>query len=163
MKRIGFGYDIHPLSEGRDLVLGGVVIPFNRGLAGHSDADVLCHAIMDALLGAAARGDIGMHFPDDDPRYEGASSIDLLRTIGELLKRERYRIINIDATIVAEAPKIQPFNESMVGNLSQALGIKPYQISVKATTNEGFGDVGEGSAIAVYAISLISKMSLWKR
>lgn len=153
--RVGFGYDIHPLAYGRNMILGGVHIPFDRGLQGHSDADVLCHAVSDSLLGAAALGDIGMYFPDDDPQYKDVSSLDLLRQAFTVIKKIRYRVVNVDATIVAQAPKIAPHREAMVQNLSWALEMSPSSVSVKATTNEHLGPVGRGEAIAAYAVCLI--------
>lgn len=153
--RVGFGYDIHPLMYGRDLILGGVHIPFDRGLQGHSDADVLCHAISDSLLGAAALGDIGTYFPDNDPAFKGASSIDLLRQSHSIIRKFKYQIVNIDTTIVAEAPKIGPHRDAMIQNIAEALEMSPSCVSVKATTNEHLGPVGRGEAIAVYAMCLI--------
>ena len=135
--RVGMGYDVHKLAEGRKLVLGGVEIPYEKGLLGHSDADVLVHAVMDALLGAAALGDIGKHFPDTDERYKGISSIILLKYVAELLDKEGYIIENIDATIVAQRPKMRPFIEQMEKNMAEALKIETEQINVKATTEEG--------------------------
>lgn len=151
--RVGFGYDVHRLVSDRRLVLGGVEIPFELGLLGHSDADVLVHAIMDALLGAAAEGDIGRHFPDSDPAYKGISSLDLLSRVGSLLKSKRLQIINIDSTIVAQEPKLMSYILPMVGNISRALEIKPSQVNVKATTTEGLGFAGAGEGIAAYAIA----------
>ena len=153
--RVGFGYDIHPLMYGREMILGGVQIPFDRGLQGHSDADVLCHAICDSILGAAALGDIGTYFPDNDPAFKDASSIDLLRQAHSIIRKFKYEIVNIDTTIVAEAPKIAPHRENMVQNIAEALEMSPSCISIKATTNEHLGPVGRGEAIAVYAVSLI--------
>ena len=153
--RVGFGYDIHPLMYGRDLILGGVHIPFDRGLQGHSDADVLCHAISDSLLGAAALGDIGTYFPDNDPAFKGASGIDLLRQSHSIIRKFKYQIVNIDTTIVAEAPKIGPHRDAMIQNIAEALEMSPSCVSVKATTNEHLGPVGRGEAIAVYAMCLI--------
>lgn len=135
--RIGMGYDVHRLVEGRDLIIGGVKIPYEKGLLGHSDADVLLHAIMDALLGAAALGDIGKHFPDTDPAYKGISSIKLLEHVGELLEKEAYWIENIDATIIAQAPKMRPYIDTMRENIAKALKIDISQVNVKATTEEG--------------------------
>ena len=155
--RIGFGYDVHRLVEDRDLVLGGVTIPFEKGLAGHSDADVLCHAICDALLGAAALGDIGRHFPDSDPRYKDVSSITLIEKARELLHNESVAVENIDATIVAEQPKLTRYIPFMCQNIAKALNIDISQISVKATTTEGLGFPGEGLGIVAYAIALVEK------
>ena len=132
--RIGMGYDVHRLTEGRELILGGVKIPYEKGLLGHSDADVLIHAVMDALLGAAALGDIGKHFPDTDPAYKGISSVKLLRHVGELLENELYIIGNIDATIIAQRPKMAPYIEQMRANIAEALHIELNQINIKATT-----------------------------
>ena len=153
--RIGMGYDVHRLVENRDLILGGVTIPWERGLLGHSDADVLLHAIMDALLGAAALGDIGKHFPDTDPRYKGISSILLLKHVGTLLYEHGYKIGNIDATIIAQKPKLAPFREQMVKNIANALEISTDQICVKATTEEGLGFTGKEEGIASQAIALL--------
>ena len=153
--RIGFGYDIHPLVTGRPLILGGVVIPFEKGLDGHSDADVLCHAIGDALLGAAAMGDLGEHFPDTDPAYRGISSLVLLGLIGKKLHEKNYNIINIDSTIVAEAPKLSSFRKIMIEKIAEVLNLNAKNVSIKATTNEKFGAVGRSEAIAAYAVVLI--------
>ena len=157
--RVGFGYDLHPLVEGRPLILGGVAVPFDRGLDGHSDADVLCHAIGDALLGVVALGDIGDHFPDSDPAYRDASSLDLLGRIGARLRRKGFRVGNVDATIVAEAPKCGPFRERMVDGIAGVLEVDRGRISVKATTNEGLGPVGRGEAIAAYAVVLVEEVT----
>lgn len=153
--RIGMGYDVHRLVENRDLILGGVLIPWEKGLLGHSDADVLLHAIMDALLGAAALGDIGKHFPDTDPRYKGISSILLLEHVGTLLAEHDYKIGNIDATIIAQKPKLAPYREQMVENIAKALNISTDQICVKATTEEGLGFTGKEEGIASQAIALL--------
>ena len=153
--RIGQGYDVHRLVEGRDLILGGVNIPHTVGLLGHSDADVLVHAIMDALLGAAALDDIGRHFPDTDPAYRGISSIALLRHVGVLLRESGYRVVNIDSTVLAQAPKLRPHIEQMRKNIAEALGIEPSQVNVKATTEEGLGFTGEKLGIAAQAIALL--------
>ncbi len=153
--RAGVGYDLHRLVDGRPLVLGGVTIPFERGLAGHSDADALCHAITDAVLGAAGAGDIGRHFPDDDPQWRGASSIDLLRRAHEIVKARGLAVGNVDATIVAERPKLAPYIDAMRANIARALAVDPERISVKGKTNEGIGELGRGEAIAVHAIALI--------
>lgn len=154
--RIGTGYDVHRLAEGRDLIIGGVQIPYERGLLGHSDADVLTHAIMDALLGAAALGDIGKHFPDSDPAYQGISSMLLLQKVGELLAENVFLIENIDATIIAQAPKMRPYIDSMRGNIAQALGLEVSQVSVKATTEEGLGFTGSGEGIAAQAVCMLT-------
>lgn len=153
--RIGQGYDVHKLVEGRKLILGGVEIPYEKGLLGHSDADVLLHAIMDALLGAAALDDIGKHFPDSDDRYKGISSIELLKEVSLLLKSNNYSIINVDSTIIAQKPKLAPFIDEMRKNISASLGISIDKVSVKATTEEGLGFTGEGLGIASSAICLI--------
>ncbi len=150
--RVGFGYDLHPLIEGRPLILGGIAIPSEKGLMGHSDADVLCHAIADALLGAAALGDIGEHFPDTDPTYQNASSIDLLNQVCQKVDQAGYRIQNIDSTIVVETPKLQPYKTAMIQKIAAALNIDPKIVSVKATTHEGFGPAGRGEVIVVYAL-----------
>ena len=148
MIRVGMGYDVHKLVEGRDLILGGVKIPWEKGLLGHSDADVLLHAIMDALLGAAALGDIGKHFPDTDAKYKGISSIKLLKYVGTLLEEHMYVINNIDATIVAQKPKMRPHIDAMIENVVDALHIEKNQINIKATTEEGLGFTGNGQGIS---------------
>lgn len=150
--RVGFGYDVHRLVENRDLILGGVKIPYEKGLLGHSDADVLLHAVMDALLGAAALGDIGRHFPDTDPAYKGISSIRLLSHVGELLEQKNYQIINIDATIIAQRPKMAPHIPQMVRNVAETLGIEEDQVNIKATTEEGLGFTGTGEGISAQAV-----------
>jgi 2-C-methyl-D-erythritol 2,4-cyclodiphosphate synthase len=155
--RVGIGYDAHRLTIGRRLILGGVEIPFDRGLEGWSDADVVVHAIMDALLGAAALGDIGSHFPPNDPAYKGISSTTLLDRVGGLLKRQGWRIGNIDATIIAERPLLRPFIAQMKQNISLALSIKESQVGIKATTNEGLGFAGREEGIAAYAVALLEK------
>ena len=155
--RVGTGYDVHRLTEGRPLILGGVSIPYEKGLLGHSDADVLLHAIMDALLGAAALGDIGKLFPDNDPAYEGADSLKLLIRVGELLGENGYYISNIDSTIIAQRPKLSPYREQMRKNIADALHLEPDQVSVKATTEEGLGFTGSGEGIAAQAVCLIEK------
>lgn len=155
--RVGIGYDVHKLVEGRKLILGGVEIPHTLGLLGHSDADVLLHAIMDALLGAAALGDIGKHFPDTDERYKGISSIKLLMHVGELLEKEGYLIENIDATVIAQKPKLRPFIEQMELNIAKTLKIDKNQINVKATTEEGLGFTGTQEGISSQAICSISR------
>lgn len=158
--RIGMGYDVHKLVENRDLILGGVKIPYSLGLLGHSDADVLLHAIMDSLLGAAALGDIGKHFPDSDDRYKGISSIELLKYVGSLLKENDWLIENIDSTIIAQKPKMAPHIENMRKNISEALNIDIGQINVKATTEEGLGFTGEGKGISSQSICLLTKKSI---
>lgn len=157
--RVGMGYDVHKLVENRDLILGGVKIPYSLGLLGHSDADVLLHAIMDSLLGAAALGDIGKHFPDSDDRYKGISSIELLKHVGSLLKENDWLIENIDSTIIAQKPKMAPHIENMRKNISEALNIDIGQINVKATTEEGLGFTGEGKGISSQSICLLTKKS----
>ena len=154
--RIGMGYDVHRLVEGRDLIMGGVNIPYEKGLLGHSDADVLLHAISDALLGAAALGDIGKHFPDTDPAYKGISSLILLQKVGELLEEKGFLIENIDATIIAQAPKMRPHIDTMRENIAQALGIMVEQVNVKATTEEGLGFTGSGEGISSQAICMLT-------
>lgn len=155
--RIGHGYDVHRLTEGRPLILGGVSIPYSKGLLGHSDADVLLHAVCDSLLGAAALGDIGKHFPDSDPQYAGADSLILTEKVALLLKQNGFEIENVDATVIAQAPKLAPFIENMRKNIADALGIDVSCVSVKATTEEGLGFSGEGLGIASHAVALISK------
>ncbi len=157
MMRIGTGYDVHRLVTGRDLVIGGVKIDYEKGLLGHSDADVLCHAVMDALLGAACLGDIGQHFPDSDPAYAGADSLVLLSACGALLKEAGYEVGNIDAVIIAQKPKMRPHIDEMRRRMAGALGIEPGRISVKATTEEGLGFTGSGEGIASQAVCLIQK------
>lgn len=154
--RIGMGYDVHRLVEGRGLIIGGVTIPYELGLLGHSDADVLLHAIADALLGAAALGDIGKHFPDTDPAYKGISSILLLERVGALLEENMFFIENIDATIIAQAPKMRPYIDQMRENIAKALHIGIDQINVKATTEEGLGFTGERKGISAQAICLLT-------
>ena len=153
--RIGMGYDVHKLVPNRDLILGGVKIPHELGLLGHSDADVLLHSIMDALLGAAALGDIGKHFPDTDPAYKGADSVKLLEHVGRLIREAGYSIENIDATIIAQRPKMRPHIDTMRRNIKEALGIELDQINVKATTEEGLGFTGSEEEISAQAICLL--------
>lgn len=157
--RVGMGYDVHRLVEGRELILGGVKIPYEKGLLGHSDADVLLHAIMDALLGAAALGDIGKHFPDTDEKYKGISSIALLEHVGKLLDDKLYIIENIDATIIAQKPKMLPHIDEMRANIAAALHVDADQINVKATTEEGLGFTGTGEGISSHAVCLIEKIT----
>jgi len=154
--RVGMGYDVHRLVEDRDLIIGGVTIPYEKGLLGHSDADVLLHAISDALLGAAALGDIGKHFPDSDPAYKGISSILLLERVGALLEEKGFLIENIDATIIAQAPKMRPYIDTMRENIAKALGIDVSQVNVKATTEEGLGFTGTGEGISSQAICMLT-------
>ena len=155
--RIGHGYDVHRLVEGRRLILGGVDIPWEKGLLGHSDADVLVHAIMDALTGAARLGDIGKLFPDTAPAYAGISSIKLLREVGRLLGEKGFEVVNIDATLLAQAPKVGPYRPRMAANVAEALGIDPEQVNIKATTEEGLGFTGDGSGMAAHAVVLLEK------
>ncbi len=157
MIRVGMGYDVHRLTENRDLILGGVKIPWEKGLLGHSDADVLVHAVMDALLGAAALGDIGKHFPDTDPAYKGISSILLLEHVTELLNRHGYGIGNIDATIIAQKPKMAPHIPQMRENMARAMGIDISRLNIKATTEEGLGFTGREEGIASQAICLLEE------
>lgn len=157
--RVGMGYDVHKLVEGRDLIMGGVKIPYEKGLLGHSDADVLLHAISDALLGAAALGDIGKHFPDTDPKYKGADSLKLLEQVGKLLDEQLYVIENIDATIIAQRPKMAPHIPKMRENIARALGLEVDQVNVKATTEEGLGFTGSGEGISSQAVCLIEKIT----
>ena len=153
---IGMGYDVHRLVEERKLIMGGVEIPFEKGLLGHSDADVLLHAIMDALLGAAALGDIGKFFPDNDPAYEGANSVMLLKKVGEMLQEQRFLIENIDATIIAQMPKMRPYIDQMRRNIADTLELDLSQVNVKATTEEGLGFTGTGEGISAQAICLLT-------
>lgn len=155
MMRIGQGYDVHRLTEGRKLILGGVEIPWEKGLLGHSDADVLTHAVMDALLGAAALGDIGKLFPDTDERYRGADSLRLLEEVGRVLREHGYAVVNVDATVIAQAPKLAPYREQMRMNLAARLGLGIDCVSVKATTEERLGFTGDGSGMAAQAVALI--------
>ena len=156
--RIGHGYDVHKLIEGRKLILGGVGIPFEKGLLGHSDADVLTHAVLDALLGAAALGDIGKLFPDTDPAYAGADSLMLLERVGERLAEAGYRVGNIDATLLAQRPKLAPHIPQMRANLAARLGLDVSQVSVKATTEEGLGFTGAGEGMAAHAVCLLEDL-----
>jgi 2-C-methyl-D-erythritol 4-phosphate cytidylyltransferase/2-C-methyl-D-erythritol 2,4-cyclodiphosphate synthase len=153
--RAGLGYDLHRLVEGRPLVLGGVTIPFDRGLAGHSDADAICHAVTDAILGAAAAGDIGRHFPDGDPQWKGASSLDLLRRAVEIVRAQGLAVGNVDATVILERPKLAPHVDRMRATLAEVLGVTIDRVSIKGKTNEGVGEIGRGEAIAVHAIALV--------
>ena len=156
--RIGHGYDVHRLVEGRALILGGVHIPFEKGLLGHSDADVLTHALMDALLGAAALGDIGHLFPDNDDRYAGADSILLLREVASIVRNRGYAVGNVDCTILAQRPKLAPYIPEMRERLAEAMDVETDQVSVKATTEEGLGFTGEGTGIAAHAVALLLRM-----
>lgn len=160
--RVGMGYDVHRLVKERDLIIGGIKIPHDLGLLGHSDADVLLHAIADALLGAAALGDIGKHFPDTDENFKDANSMDLLLNVRNLLKKEGYSVVNVDATIIAQRPKMRPYIEDMRKNISKVLGITLNQVNIKATTEEGLGFTGTEEGIAANAICLIEKGIIWK-
>ena len=152
MSRVGTGYDVHRLTEGRKLILGGVEIPYEKGLLGHSDADVLLHAVMDALLGAAGMGDIGLHFPDSDPEYEGISSLRLLKKVGQMLSNRGYVINNIDATVIAQQPKLRPYISDMEKSVALVLGIPEDRVNIKATTEEGLGFTGALKGIAAQAV-----------
>ena len=155
--RVGIGYDVHPLVKGRPLVLGGVTVPFGRGLRGHSDADVLTHAIIDALLGGAALKDIGTHFPDTDPQYKDISSIALLQRVGDMLHNGGFKIENIDATILCEQPRLADYIDEMCQKIGASLGIMREQVSVKASTSAGLGFLGKGEGIAAHAVALVEK------
>lgn len=155
--RIGHGYDVHRLTEGRRLILGGVDIPWERGLLGHSDADVLAHAVMDALLGAAGLGDIGKHFPDTDPAYAGADSMELLAHVAELLEERGWAVGNVDATVLAQRPKLAPHIPQMRENLARVMGVETGQVNVKATTEEGLGFTGSGEGMAAHAVALLER------
>jgi 2-C-methyl-D-erythritol 2,4-cyclodiphosphate synthase len=155
--RIGFGYDIHPLVAGRPLILGGVRIPHEKGLAGHSDADALCHAVADAVLGAGALGDIGEHFPDTDPQWKGADSLVLLGRTGEMIRKAGFSVTQVDATVVLQSPKLGPYKTGMAQHIAQTLRIPDSAVSVKAKTNEGFGEIGRGEACAVFAVALLEE------
>lgn len=157
MIKIGLGYDAHRLAEGRDLILGGVKIPHEKGLLGHSDADVLSHAIGEAILGALSLGDLGKHFPDTDEKYKGISSLKILSMIQDMIQKENARVINIDSTIVAQEPKLSPYIEGMRSNLADVLKINPDQVSVKATTTEGLGFTGKKEGISAFAVVLMEK------
>ena len=156
--RIGHGYDVHRLVEGRKLILGGVDIPWEKGLLGHSDADVLVHAVMDALTGAARLGDIGKLFPDTDPAYEGISSVKLLSEVGRLLGEKGYQVVNIDATLIAQAPKVGPYRQQMAENIAAALTMDSQRVNVKATTEEHLGFTGDGSGMACHAVCLLEEI-----
>ena len=155
--RIGVGYDVHRFTDGRPLVLGGVEIPFERGLLGHSDADVLVHALMDAILGAMRAGDIGLHFPDTDPAYEGCRSLDLLAQVGSLMRDGGWRLVDADTVLVLEAPRISPFRDAMSETMARALGVGPTFVGVKATTTEGLGATGRGEGVAAHAVVLLER------
>lgn len=156
--RIGHGYDVHRLVEGRALILGGVQIPYEKGLLGHSDADVLTHAVMDALLGAIAARDIGYHFPDTDPAYSGADSLRLCARVGEMVREAGYVLSNLDVTVIAQRPKLAPHLLQMVEHLARALGVEQGQINIKATTEEGLGFTGAGEGIAAHAVCLVERI-----
>jgi 2-C-methyl-D-erythritol 2,4-cyclodiphosphate synthase len=156
MIRIGFGYDAHRLVVGRDLIIGGVNIPYDLGLQGHSDADVLIHAVCDALLGAAGLGDLGRHFPDTDPDLEGVSSVVILKRVAEMIRNEGFELQNLDTTVVTEAPKLAPYIEPMIATIADALEVNPRQVSVKATTTEGMGFTGRGEGMAAYAVVVLT-------
>jgi len=158
MMRIGHGYDVHALQEGRKLVLGGVEIPHTRGLAGHSDADALAHAVASALLGSVALGDLGTHFPDTDPRWRGASSLDLLRRVASMLRERGLALVNCDATLVAQEPRLAPHVPAMRANLARALGCDVDRVAVKATTHERLGALGRGEGIAAHAVVLVDAL-----
>lgn len=158
--RVGIGYDVHKLVDGRKLIIGGITIPFEKGLLGHSDADVLVHAIMDAMLGAAALGDIGKHFPDTDMKYKGVDSMELLKEVNEKILSKGYRVNNIDAVIIAQKPKMAPYIEQMVERISEVIGIEKQWINIKATTTEGLGFAGRGEGIAAQAIASILEYKL---
>ena len=155
--RAGLGYDIHRLVEGRKLFLGGVEIPYIKGLEGYSDADVLLHAICDAILGAMGKDDIGIHFPNNDPQFKGISSLELLHRVAELAAKEKFRIVNVDSTLIMEEPKIVPFKAKMRKTIASVLGIEELRVNVKATTQEGVGAIGRGEAIAAYAIASVEE------
>lgn len=156
--RIGHGYDVHALVEGRDLILGGVKIPCEKGLLGHSDADVLLHAVSDALLGAAALGDIGKHFPDNDPAYLGADSLELLREVAKMVREKGYFVSNVDVTMIAQKPKLAPYTPQMVKNIACALSVPEDRVNVKATTEEHLGFTGDGSGMRCHAVCLLEEM-----
>ena len=156
--RIGHGYDVHKLVEGRDLILGGVKIPYEKGLLGHSDADVLLHAVSDSLLGAAALGDIGKHFPDTDPQYKGADSLELLRVVGEKVKEAGFIVGNIDVTMIAQRPKLAPHIPTMRANIARVLSVALSQVNVKATTEEHLGFTGDGSGMSCHAVCLLENL-----
>lgn len=153
--RAGIGFDVHSVEPGRPLVLGGVTIPHDMGLTGHSDGDVLCHAIIDALLGAGSLGDIGEHFPSDDPRFEGARSLDLLREVASRLGQAGHRVVNVDATVIAETPKLSPHRDAIRVSLAEALDVEASRVGVKATTTDGLGAIGRGEGIASIAVALL--------
>lgn len=153
--KIGIGFDIHRLGDGREVILGGVRIPFDKGLIGHSDADVLLHAICDAMFGAAGEGDIGVHFPNTDPLYKGISSMELLKKTRDIIAGRGFRVSNIDSVVIAEGPKVSPYRDAMIKNIAAALEVEPGRVHVKATTGEGLGSIGRGEGIAAYAVCLL--------
>ena len=155
--RIGHGYDVHKLAENRDLIIGGVKIPYEKGLLGHSDADVMLHAVSDALLGAAGLGDIGRHFPDTDPRYKGADSLELLRIVAEKVRNAGYRVSNIDVTMIAQRPKLKDYIPQMAENIASAVGIAPDRVNVKATTEEHLGFTGSGEGMSCHSVCLLEE------
>ncbi len=155
--RIGMGYDVHPFTKNRPLILGGLTIPHHQGLAGHSDADCLVHAICDALLGAISAGDLGRHFPDSDPQYKDVLSLLLLKKVVEMVEQKGFQIVNIDATIVAQTPQLAPYRPQMEEKIAQTVGIDHERVNVKATTTEGLGFTGRGEGIAAYAVALVEK------
>lgn len=155
MMRVGLGYDVHAFRPGRDLVLGGVIVPFDRGLLGHSDADVLTHALMDAILGALRAGDIGQHFPDSDPDYEGVSSLELLVHVGDIMRDSGWALVDADCVLVLEQPRISPYRDEMRENLASRLGVEVARIGLKATTTEGLGFEGRGEGVAAHAVVLL--------
>jgi 2-C-methyl-D-erythritol 2,4-cyclodiphosphate synthase len=156
--RVGTGYDLHRLVEGRRLILGGVAIPFDKGLAGHSDADAVCHAVTDALLGAAAAGDIGRHFPDTDPRWKDADSLILLARAVEMVAAAGYAVVNVDVVVIAERPRLSPHVDAMRANLARVMGVAATQVGIKGKTNEGVGSIGAGESIAVHAVALLGRV-----
>lgn len=153
----GIGYDVHPLAKGRRLVIGGVEIPHDKGLAGHSDADVLLHAVGDALLGAAGEGDLGTHFPDSDPAYRGASSLKLIEAVMNLISQKGFRVQNLDAVVIAEAPRLAPFVPGMRSEIAKAIGLEESSVNIKVKSNEGLGYIGRGEGIAAQAVTLLSR------
>lgn len=155
--RVGLGYDVHALVEGRPLVLGGVTVPHDKGLAGHSDADVLAHALMDAILGAMRAGDIGQHFPDTDPAYSGISSMELLARVGKLMRQRAFRLVDADCVLVLERPRIAPYRDEMRANLARAFGVDPERVGLKATTTEGLGIAGREEGVAAQAVVLLAR------
>ncbi len=160
--RVGIGYDVHRLVEGRPLILGGIEIPYHKGLLGHSDADVLLHAVMDALLGAIGKGDIGKHFPDHDLQYLGISSLLLLEKVMEVVKSQGFKVVNMDSVVMVQKPKLAPYIAKMVQNIASILEVEPSAVNIKATTTEGLGCIGRGEGIAAQAAALVEKLESWK-